>query len=94
MAGAIEKQQAHELIERLRPEQVPAVVSLLQFMLLDPVSRSAAAAPVDDEPVTEEDRRRIREGQAWFAGRGGQGIPMEDILAEFGLTPKSFPIDK
>lgn len=94
MAGTIEKKQAHELIERLRPEQVPAVVSLLQFMLLDPVSRAAAAAPVDDEPVTEEDRRRIREGRGWFAERGGQGIPMEDVLAEFGLTPKNFPLDK
>jgi hypothetical protein len=94
MASAIEKQQAHELIERLRPEQVPAVVSLLQFMLLDPVSRATAAAPVDDEPVTEEDRRHIREGRAWFAGQGGQGNPMEDVLAEFGLTPKNFPLDK
>jgi hypothetical protein len=90
MAGAIEKQQAHELIERLRPEQVPAVVTLLQFMLLDPVSRAAAAAPVDDEAVTEEDLRRVREGRAWFAGHGGQGIPMEDVLAEFGLTSKDF----
>jgi hypothetical protein len=84
MASSIEKQQAHELIERFPPEQLPAVVSLLQFMLLDPVARAAAAAPPDDEPVTEEDRRRIREG------RGRKGVPMEDVLAEFGLSSKDF----
>ncbi len=60
-------------------------------MLLDPVARTAALAPPDDEPVTEEDRRRFREGQAWFA-QHGKGIPMEDVLAEFGLKPEDFPL--
>ncbi len=40
-----EKQQAHELIERLAPSQVSAVVSLLQAML-DPVARAIADAPL------------------------------------------------
>lgn len=88
MADAIEKQQAHDLIERIPPEHLPAVISLLQFMLLDPVSRAAAAAPPDDEPVTEEDHRRIREGQAFFAR--SKGVPMEDVLAEFGLSSQDF----
>jgi hypothetical protein len=39
-----EKQQAHELIERLAPSQVSAVVGLLQAML-DPVARAIANAP-------------------------------------------------
>ena len=37
----------------------------------------------DDEPVTEEDLIRYREGKAWFAQRDGKGIPMDDVLAEF-----------
>jgi hypothetical protein len=90
MTSTIEKQQAHELIERLRPEQVPAVVSLLQFMLLDPVSRAIVSAPVDDESVSAEDQRRFREGNAWFAQRGGKGIPMEEVLSGFGLKPEDF----
>jgi hypothetical protein len=45
----------------------------------------------DDEPVTDEDRRRFHEGQAWFAERGGQGLPMEDVLADFGLKLEDFP---
>jgi hypothetical protein len=84
---AHEKQQVHELIDRLAPSQVTAVRGLLEAML-DPVARAIANAPPDDEPVTEEDRRRVREGQVWFAKRGGKGIPMEEVLAEFGLKPE------
>jgi len=49
--------------------------------------------PVDDEPITDEDRRCVREGKAWFAQRGGKGIPMEEVLGDFGLTPEDFPLD-
>ena len=41
--------------------------------------------------MTEQDRRRMQDGQAWFAQRGGKGIPMEEVLAEFGLKPEDFP---
>ncbi len=47
----------------LAPNQVVAVRGLLEVML-DPVARAIANAPADDEAVTEEDRRRVREGQA------------------------------
>jgi hypothetical protein len=83
---AHEKQQIHELIDRLAPGQVTAVRGLLEVMV-DPAARA-----VDDEPVTEEDRRRLRDGQAWFAKRGGKGIPMEEVLAEFGLKPEDVSI--
>jgi hypothetical protein len=80
-----EKQQAHELIERLAPSQVSAVVGLLQAML-DPVARAIANAPIDDEPVTEEERQAVARSEAWFEERGGKGIAMEEVLADFGLT--------
>jgi hypothetical protein len=91
MNSPTEKDHAHELIERLPDSQIATAVRFLEFMLLDPVARAVATAPPDDEPVTGEDRRRFQAGQAWFAQRGGKGIPMEDILAEFGLTPGDFP---
>jgi hypothetical protein len=81
---------AHELIERLPDSQIVTAVRFLEFMLLDPIARVVAAAPPDDEPVTEQDRR-LHTGQAWFAQRGGKGIPMEEVLAEFGLKPEDFP---
>jgi hypothetical protein len=85
------KQHTHELIDRLPDSQIPTAVRFLEFMLLDPVARAVATAPPDDEPVTEEDRRRFHEGQAWFAKHGGKAIPTEEVLAEFGTTPKDLP---
>jgi hypothetical protein len=91
MNAAPEKQHAHELIERLPDAQIATAVRFLEFMLLDPVARAVAAAPPDDEPVTEQDRLRFQNGQAWFRQHGGKGVAMEDVLAEFDLTPKDFP---
>ena len=81
-----EKQQAHELIERLPPTQLSAVVGLLEAML-DPVSRTIANAPVDDEPETEAERQAVAESKAWFERHSGQGISHEEVLADFGFTP-------
>lgn len=80
-----EKRQAHELIERLPPTQLSAVVGLLEAML-DPVSRAIANAPVDDEPESEQERQAVAESKAWFQRRGGRGISPEEVLADFGLT--------
>jgi hypothetical protein len=81
-----EKKHAHELIDQLDPAQVSAVVPLLQFMLLDPVSRSLAAAPVEQEPVSPEEAAALDEARA--ALDRGERISHEDILREFGLSPR------
>ena len=57
-----DKQHAVELLERLGPGQLAAVIHLLETMVHG-----------DEEPVTEEDRSRFHKGQAWFAQRGGPG---------------------
>ena len=75
--------KAHELLSQLGPGKLAAVVHLLEVMVHD-----------DREPVSEEDRRRLEDGPAWFAKRGGRGIPMEDVLAEFGLRAEDFPLAK
>jgi hypothetical protein len=78
-----EKRQAHELIDRLPPTQLSAVVGLLEAML-DPVSRAIANAPVDDEPLTAEEEKALNESREWF--KHNQGIPHEQVLAELGIT--------
>ena len=75
--------KAHELLGQLEPNKLAAVVRLLEVMIND-----------DHEPVTDEDRCRFHEGQAWFEQRGGKGIPMEDVLSEFGLKSENFPLNK
>ena len=81
------KQQAHELIDRMAPGQVSAVVGLLEAML-DPVSTALANAPIDDEPVSEEEARDIAEARAAYAR--GEFVSNEEVLAEFGLTAADF----
>jgi hypothetical protein len=88
METAPDKPHAHESIERLSASQISTAVRFLEFMLLDPVARAVPTAPPDDEPVTSEDRRRFLDGQAWFRQRGGKGVPMADVLAEFDLKPE------
>jgi hypothetical protein len=77
------RQHVHELIDRLPAPQLTAVARLLEVMI-DPVARAIASAPIDDEPVTEEERRAVAEADEWL--KHNQPIPFENVLAEFGLT--------
>jgi hypothetical protein len=86
------RQHAHELIDQLPSPHLHAVVGLLEA-LLDPVTTAIVNAAVDDEPVTEEDRLAIEKSEAQFRENGGHGTPMEDVLSEFGLTLKDFPLE-
>ena len=81
------KERVYELIERLPPAQLSAIVGLLEAML-DPISRSLANAPLDDEPVSEEEVREIAAARASLDR--GEGIPHEKVLAEMGLTLDDF----
>lgn len=87
MAPANEKQHAHELIERLAPGQISAVVRLLE-VIADPVARSLANAPVDDEPISEEEVRAVEASKEWLKNHAP--IPQEEVLAEFGLSLEEF----
>jgi len=75
-----ELKQAHALLDQLPPAKLVAVRSLLAVMV------------DDDEPVSDEDRRRFHQGQAFFAS--GKGIPMDNVLAEFGMKAEDFPLSK
>jgi hypothetical protein len=77
------KEHAHELIERLPPSQLTAVVGLLEAML-DPVSRAIAQAPVDDEPLTTQEEKALTEAQEWL--KHHKPIPHEQVLADLGIT--------
>jgi len=46
-----------------------------------------------DEPLTAEEEQALARADAWLNERGGRGIPHEEILAEFGLTMKDFPLN-
>jgi hypothetical protein len=77
------KEHAYELIDRLPPTQLSAVVGLLEAML-DPVSRAIANAPFDDQPVTAEEEKALAEAREWL--KHNKAIPHEQVLAELGIT--------
>ncbi|MGO9097021.1 MAG: hypothetical protein ACLQGV_17585 [Bryobacteraceae bacterium] len=78
-----QKQELHELVDRLVPSQVYAVRGLLEAML-DPVSRAVANAPMDDEPLTAEEAQALGEAREWL--KHHTPIPHELVLAELGIT--------
>lgn len=73
-----ERQQAHALIDLLPPSKLGAVRNLLEVMIDDD----------DDEELTAEDRVAIQKGLDSLDRNGG--VPMEDVLADFGLTTAEF----
>ena len=52
--------------------------------MIDPVTRSIANAPVDDEPLTSEDENALEEAREWM--KHNKGIPHEQVLAELGIS--------
>ena len=78
-----EIEHARQLLDHLAPDQVAAVVHLMEVML-DPVSRALANAPFDDEPVTEEEERDVAEAREWL--KHNPGIPFEQVVTELGFT--------
>ena len=79
---AADKQHAHELIDRLAPSQVSAVVGMLEAML-DPVARAVANAPLDDEELTAADEKALAEAREW--SKHNKGIPHDQVLSELGI---------
>lgn len=77
-----ERQQAHFLIDALPDEKIAAVRSLLEVMI-EPLSRSLAMAPVEDEDLTPETAAALDRARASLAR--GEGVSHEEVLREFGL---------
>ena len=79
-----EKQHAHELIDRLPPAQVTALVGLLES-ISDPVSAALRNAPLDDEPESDEEKQAVAEASQWLKSNGGQGIPHREAMRRLAL---------
>jgi hypothetical protein len=82
-----DRQQAHSLVDLLPQEKLPAVVRLLRT-LADPVARSIADAPIEDEPISDAEIRAVEASDAWL--KNHPPIPHEEVLAELGLTLEDF----
>jgi len=82
-----DREHAQQLLNHLAPEQVAAVVHLMEVML-HPGSRALANAPLEDEKISEEEERAVAEAREWR--KHNKPIPHEEVLAELGLTMADF----
>ena len=69
-----DKQHAVELLERLGPGQLAAVVHLLEAMV----------SAEDGDTLSSAEAEAIAEADEW--SKHNEPIPHEQVLAEFGLT--------
>jgi hypothetical protein len=77
-----ERRQAHALLDALPAEKLNAVRSLLEVMV-EPLARSLALAPVEEDGLTPDTAAALDRARASLAR--GDGIPHDEILREFGL---------
>ena len=70
-----DKQHAVELLERLGPSQLAAVVHLLETMI---------SPEEDEDTLSPAEAKAIAEADEW--SKHNEPIPHEQVLAEFGLT--------
>lgn len=82
-----QREHAHQLIDRLPETQLSALVGLLET-IVDPLAAALRNAPMDDEPLTPEEAAAIEQGIASLDRNGG--VPMDEVLAGFGLTSEQF----
>jgi hypothetical protein len=68
------RQHVHELVDELEPSQLAAVGQLLEVMVHD-----------EDDELTDEDRRAVAASREYFR-KGGEGTPLEQVVAECGFT--------
>lgn len=78
-----DREHAQQLFNHLAPEQVAAIVHLMEVML-DPVARALASAPPEDEEISAEEEQAVAESRAWL--KHNPGIPFEQAVAELGFT--------
>ena len=77
-----QRRQAHALLDILPAEQLSAVRSLLEVMV-EPLARSLAMVPEEEEEITPETEAALDRARASLAR--GEGVSHEEILREFGL---------
>jgi hypothetical protein len=72
---APERVHAHQLIDRLAPGQLTAVVNLLEILLEDH----------REEELSPADRQAVAESREYFR-QGGKGLTFEQVLSDCGFT--------
>jgi hypothetical protein len=75
------KEQLHQAIDALSEDEARDTLRYLEVRRVDPVLAAFLAAPIDDEPVTEEEERAVAEARDSY--RRGEAVALDEIRHEF-----------
>lgn len=82
------KEQLHRLVDTLPERELATAAHVLEGLaalaFADPLARTLAEAPDDDEPLTDAARAEMAEG--WADYQAGRGASAEDVRRELGLA--------
>jgi hypothetical protein len=76
---APDRQHAHQLLDQLGPDQLAAVVHLLET-----ITRTTVSPEEDTDTLSNAERKAVAEADECL--KHNQPVPHEEVLAEFGLT--------
>lgn len=76
---AADRRHAHHLLDQLGPDQLAAVIHLLETIV---------AREEDPDKLSAAEGQAVAEADEWL--RHNPPIPHEEVLAEFGLSPEDW----
>ena len=84
---SMDRAELHRIIDTIPEDKVSAIGRLLKdaidIAVDDPVRRSLASAPLDDEPLTDEEQARINSADEDL--KTGQIRSMDEVKRELGI---------
>lgn len=78
------RQLAHTLIDRLPEVQLSSLVRFLET-IVDPAGAALANAPLEDEEISDEEKRAVAEARESLKRNGGRGVPHAEAMRRLGL---------
>lgn len=76
------KERLHQVVDGLSEEQAADALDYIVSRGRDPLARRLDAAPLDDEPLTDEDIDALREMREDAAA--GRMVSLDDLRRELG----------
>ena len=76
------KERLHQIVDEMTDDEAEKTLRRIDAQRTDPLVRYFDAAPVDDEPVTEEEQAAVAEVDADRA-RGVPTIPFDEIKRKY-----------
>jgi len=74
------KDRLHQVVDGLSEQEAADALDYLVSRSRDPLARRLDTAPLDDEPLTDEEHESLREARADFAA--GRTVSMDDLRRE------------